>query len=272
MTWFDDIVTSHGWYQLAPFSYDSDTQVLHRVHQIGEDVPFLLSMFAEEDVLRWQTNRDVSSYSAAVHADVERMFCMHWQLDDLYAAIQHQPRYADLIARRWGRLLVAPTVWEDLAKTLFTTNTTWSQTRQMSARLCALGSPYNDKYAFPTPHSIAAMPLDDFSQAIRAGYRASYLHELAQRIVEGLDVEAWRTLDSDRLYKQVRSLKGFGDYAAGTMVRMLGHFDRLAIDTECRASYRRLTGLATFTDNDIRTHYAQYRQYQGLVMWMDMMT
>jgi 3-methyladenine DNA glycosylase/8-oxoguanine DNA glycosylase len=270
MTWFDDIVTSHGWYQLAPFTYDPEAQVLHRVHQIGEDAPFVLSIFAQGDTLAWRTDRDVSAHVATIQADVERMFCWHWRLDDLYAAIQHQPRYASLIARRWGRLLVAPTVWEDLAKTLFTTNTTWAQTRQMSARLCALGSPHQDQHAFPTPQRIAHMPLNEFIEAIRAGYRAAYLHELAQRIVDGLDVEAWRTLDSETLYKHVRSLKGFGDYAAGTMVRMLGHFDRLAIDTECRASYRRLTGLTTFTDNDIRAHYAQYGVYQGLVMWMDM--
>jgi hypothetical protein len=40
---------------------------------------------------------------------------------------------------RAGRLLVSPTVWEDLAKTLLTTNTTWGATVQMCRRLLTLG-------------------------------------------------------------------------------------------------------------------------------------
>ena len=36
-------------------------------------------------------------------------------------------------------MLVSPTVWEDLAKTLLTTNTTWAMTKSMVARLAALG-------------------------------------------------------------------------------------------------------------------------------------
>jgi hypothetical protein len=40
--------------------------------------------------------------------------------------------------------------------------------------------------------------------------------------------ESWRNgdLSSAELYKQLRGIKGFGDYAAGSMMRLLGRFRR----------------------------------------------
>lgn len=268
--WFHQIVTSHGWYQLAPFRYDAAARTLERVHTLPTGRPLLLTLWAEGDALRWQTSDIAVGHEAELEADVDHIMTAHWPLADFQQAMQAFPRYDGLMARGWGRLLVAPTVWEDLAKTLLTTNTTWAQTRQMTARLCALGTPWQDRHAFPTPQQIAALPLETFSEQARLGYRAVSLHRLAQQISAGLDVEAWRTLPSDDLYQAVRGLRGFGDYAAATMLRLLGNFDRLAIDTECRASFRRLTGRTDFTDREIRAHYTQYGAWQGLVMWMDM--
>lgn len=269
--WFHQIITAHGWYQLAPFHYDADTHTLERVHELASGQVGLLTVWAEGAALRWQFSELPDGYDADIQVAVERMMTLDWPLADFQAAMQVFPRYAAWMARGWGRLLVAPTVWEDLAKTLLTTNTTWAQTRQMTARLCSLGTRWQDRHAFPTPLQVAALPLDTFSEVTRLGYRAASLHDLAQRIAQGLDVEAWRTLPSADLYQQVRGLRGFGDYAAATMLRLLGHFDRLAIDTECRAAYRYVVGHSTFTDNDIRQHYAQYGRWQNLVMWMDVM-
>ena len=87
-----------------------------------------------------------------------------------------------------------------------------------------------------------------------------------------LDLDSWQTLDSDALFKAVKSLRGFGDYAAGTVARMLGHFDRIAIDSACHAMFaaRHNNGIKG-SAADIQAHYAQFGQWQGLVMWMDIM-
>ena len=77
-----------------------------------------------------------------------------------------------------------------------------------------------------------------FAEAVRAGYRSAYLHELARKIADGeIDPDAWLALDSDAMFKTVKSLKGFGDYAAGTIARMYGHFDKIAIDTAAHAMF-----------------------------------
>ena len=192
-----------------------------------------------------------------------------------YTAIREHKGYDFIEAERLGRIMVSPTVWEDLAKTLMTTNTTWSQTIAMVGRLCQLGDAYPDGgHAFPTPQQVASISLNDLSHHIRAGYRASYLSELAQGIVSGaVAVESWyeRKIPSDDLYKAVKSLKGFGDYSAGTMLRLLGHFDRLAIDTACRATYKFVTGSQTATDREIRDYYEPFGEWRGLAMWMDVL-
>ena len=82
-------------------------------------------------------------------------------------------------------------------------------------------------------------------------------------------LKGWRQLDSDEFYKAVTDLKGFGDYAAGTMLRLCGHFDKLAIDTVARNAYEQIVGTKPESDTDIREHYECYGDYRGLVLWMD---
>ena len=53
---------------------------------------------------------------------------------------------------------------------------------------------------------------------------------------------------------------------------MLGHFDKLAIDSACRDMFARtLNGGAKADDTAIKAHYARYGKWQGLVMWLDIM-
>jgi hypothetical protein len=82
-------------------------------------------------------------------------------------------------------------------------------------------------------------------------------------------VESWKSLDTESLYKAVRGIKGFGDYAAGSMLRLLGHYDRLAIDSVARDSYKRVTGESEASDKAIIRYYEPYGVWRGLVQWMD---
>lgn len=270
---FASTIGSHGWLSLAPFSYDQESGVLSRIHQVDGGKCVLLRISDGLKIEVEGTKKLNTSHRAQIERDVRMMFSLDWDLRKFYRAIRKHADYAWVEREKAGRMLVTPTVWEDLTKVLMTTNTTWSQTKNMVNRLCALGPEYKSgAHAFPTPHQIARMPVEELSEQIRAGYRSAYLHELAKRIASGeLDTEAWRKLPSMELYKAIKGLRGFGDYAAGTMLRLLGHFDRLAIDTECRASYKRLTGSETATDIEIRTYYDGFGEWRGLVMWMNIM-
>jgi 3-methyladenine DNA glycosylase/8-oxoguanine DNA glycosylase len=175
-----------------------------------------------------------------------------------------------------GRLLISPTVWEDLAKTLLTTNTTWNVTVQMCRRLATLGDHYDGGgNCFPAPQQIASLTLKDLTDQVRAGYRSAYLYELATAIAEGkISVEEWRNteLTTEELYRRISSLKGFGDYASGSMLKLLGRFDRLGIDTSCREVFKvQLNGGKNASDDEIRAYYEPFGDWRGLVMWMDVM-
>lgn len=276
---FEQTVLSHGWYMLAPFTLDRDNMILHTIYQTQSGDVLRLSMRQ----FNAQLQIDVSDRGTLpvpiideISHTVKTMLNTEWDLASFYHAMRNFDGYDWLENERKGRILISPTVWEDLAKVLLTTNTTWAQTIQMSQRLCNLGTPHPtlpDTYAFPTPQMIAKLDFDTLAERLRAGYRTAYLYELAGQITNGgLDVESWRTHDSDALYKQVKSLNGYGDYAAGTMVRMLGHFDKLAIDSACREMYATLHNNGEKGDDKaIKAQYETFGQWKGLVMWMNIM-
>lgn len=270
---FAATIDSHGWLQLPPYRYDESTQTLHRLHRLEDGTLVRLAMTGEPQHIQTRIQAAASltpEQQTAIARDVRRMFALDWHLAEFYAAMREREHYHWIEAERHGRMLVCPTVWEDLVKTLLTTNTTWAQTINMSRRLCALGDALDDEFAFPVARQLVGLPAEDLAAKTGMGYRAAYLLELAHKIVAGsLDVETWYDLPSDELYKAIRSQKGFGEYAAGTMLRLLGHFDRLAIDTVARAAYKRITAGETATDKEIQAYYETFGTWRGMALWID---
>jgi 3-methyladenine DNA glycosylase/8-oxoguanine DNA glycosylase len=272
-------VTSHGWCVLPPFSHDPDNRTLERIQQLagGAIVRLVVAEDSSSLTIAIASSTAVApTHEHEIEQVVRRCLNLDADMSDLYAMLHAFPQYHWIEQVGAGRMLCSPTVWEDLSKTLLTTNTTWNMTKQMVHRLADLGDTSADGLrAFPTPQHIAAMSLQELSDKLRAGYRNAYLHELAVSIADGrLDVEAWRHADlpADEMYKQIKALKGFGPYAAGSMLKLLGYFDRLATDTECRAVFKtRYNNGTAGTDREIAAYYQPFGTWQGLVQWMDVM-
>ena len=92
-------------------------------------------------------------------------------------------------------MLRSPTVFEDLVKTICTTNCAWSATvRMVSALVGELGTPADgapERRSFPAPAAMAATDDAFYRDVARAGYRGPYLRTLATDVAEGrLDLEA----------------------------------------------------------------------------------
>ncbi len=274
---FCQTVESHGWRMLAPYSWDADSATLSYVYQTATGEVQRLQLRETEAGIALSLP-DRPSLSPALRSEltaaVTRMLNLDWDLRPFYQAMRAYEGYAWLEADGHGRILICPSIWEDLAKVLLTTNINWSQTVSLCQRLCQLGTAHASLagcHAFPQPAQIASLDFDTLARKLRAGYRSAYLHELARKIDSGaLDLDAWLELDSDAFYQAVKSLKGFGDYAAGSIARMYGYFDKIAIDSACRSMYAdRHNGGARSSDDDIEAHYARYGRWRGLVMWMD---
>lgn len=276
---FERTVFSHGWRMLAPFTWDAAGGALHYVYESEAGAVLRLRMLAAAEGVAVDSPDcalENDGLRAEVACAVKRMLNIDWDLSAFYAGMAAHEGYHWLESERRGRILNAPSLWEDLAKVLLTTNCSWAQTVNMCRQLCQLGAPHpavEDCRAFPRAERIAAMRFDDFAERVRAGYRSDYLHELAREIADGaVDLAAWLALEGEEFFRAVKSLKGFGDYAAGTLARMVGHFDKIAIDTACHAMFAELhNGGAKGSVNDIKRHYERFGRWRGLVMWMDIM-
>ncbi len=285
---FRSTLRSHGWIELAPFRHAEDYARLWRTELLPDGRVVRLAFAAEpagdaiscgekvhvyiDEVLNDAPGGADAALSPPLRAHlrrmVRRMLNIDLDLEPFYALLADEPRYRWVFAHRAGRLLRAPTVWEDLAKTLLTTNTTWAMTRKMAQRLNELGA----SGAFPSPETVANLSFSTLSGHLRAGYRNAYLHELACRIAEEkIDAEGWACteMSSADLFAEIRSLSGFGPYAAGSVMKLLGRFDYLALDSSARSMFSRKFGGGA--DADIRRHYASYGSWKGLAIWMDIM-
>ncbi|WP_020468712.1 DNA-3-methyladenine glycosylase family protein [Zavarzinella formosa] len=276
---FAATVFGHGWHQLPPFRYLPEQKALERTHQFNDGGLARLVIHEGEpaDTLTVEienSGRLTRQRQTEVEQSVRNALNLGLDLQPFYQTVRRNPKYRWVEKMGAGRLLVSPTVWEDLAKTLLTTNTTWVVTVQMCKRLATLGEAFGDGlHSFPTPERIAEMPVNEFHEHVRAGYRSVWLHELATAIVAGkTDPESWRTptVSSSDLFRQIKTLKGFGDYAAGSMCRLLGRFDRLGLDSVCRANFReQFNGGLPAKDSEIAAWYESFGEWCGLALWMD---
>ncbi len=274
---FKRTAISHGWYELPPFALDAQTWTLSRVISLADDKAITVSVTGNRSGLTIKLPRKLSQRAAQkVERDVRHIF----RLDDDMAAfykLAAQDQDFDWIPKEGaGRLLRAPTVFEDLVKTICTTNCSWSLTRKMVDGLVnALGVAAADgRRAFPTPAVMAAEPVSFYSDTVRAGYRAPYLKELAERVAAGeLNVESWLASErsTDDLKRAMKGVKGVGDYAAENVLKLVGRYEGLALDSWLRAQFatRHNKGRAA-DDKKIARFYTRFGQWRGLAMWCDM--
>jgi 3-methyladenine DNA glycosylase/8-oxoguanine DNA glycosylase len=180
-----------------------------------------------------------------------------------------------------GRMVRSPTVFEDVVKTICTTNCAWSATERMVRALVthlgepAPGAPSSGPYgrAFPAPKAMAEAGDVFYRDVVRAGYRGRYLQELAASVAGGtveLEELAHATPDSlpdDEVYARLLALPGIGPYAAAQIMMLLGRYSRLILDSWTRPKYARLRGRRA-SDATIARRFRRYGRYAGLAFWL----
>jgi N-glycosylase/DNA lyase len=197
-------------------------------------------------------------------------------LAPLYAVAAADPDLAWIVAGA-GRMFRSPTVFEDVVKTICTTNCTWSATERMVGALVAkLGeeSAGGFGHAFPTPVAMASAPEAFYRDVVRAGYRGAYLRTLAAEVAAGtLELEELRSagpgeLSDEEVAAQLLALPGVGPYAAAHVMMLLGRHSRLILDSWTRPKYARLNGGRKLSDRQIERRFRRYGPYAGLAFWL----
>ena len=273
---FRHTVYSHGWSDLAPFDLDSDRWRLRYVFtDIGSSKPVSAVISERASGL----NIEVSSKrfdEQKLIGQVRHILRLDDPLEDFYDLTDREDRLKWISNLKAGRLIRSPTVFEDLIKTLCTTNCSWALTKNMVRNLVEnLGEPATGGgRSFPTPKALASVSEKFYRDEIRAGYRSPYFVEIAEAIAGGkIDPESWLTTDmpSEDLKKEIKSLKGFGDYAADNLLKLLGRYNGLALDSWLRSQfYKKHNREKVCADKKIERHYTKFGSWKGLAIWCDM--
>ena len=211
---FTSVIDSHGWCQLAPFSYEEETNTLSYVLQLKNARVVELKFKDAADGVLIETEKLDRVERREVTEKVSWMFGLDMDFSHFYAASRLEPKLARAKKRALGRVLRSPTLFEDVTKTILTTNTLWAATKNMTRKLVdEFGSALSvveasSAKAFPTPEAIAASSPGFLKEKIRVGYRASALHDLAVRVASGkLDLEALKRSDLPTLELRKELLK-----------------------------------------------------------------
>lgn len=274
---FRRTVLSHGWCALLPFELDRSKWILTRVLDLGRARPVTVTVASGKRGLKVVTSRELPEAAIAkVARDVRHMMRLDDDLREFYAAMTAETEFAWITTQGAGRLLRSPTVYEDLVKMICTTNCSWALTEKMvTALVSELGRSSDDgRKSFPDARTMAEGPVAFYRDKIRAGYRAPYLQELAQRVSSGeLDVESWlaSTAPLPDLIKQMKSVKGVGNYAAENLLKLIGRYDGLALDSWTRAQFATMRNRGRVaSDKKIFRFYARFDSWRGLALWCDL--
>ena len=217
----------------------------------------------------------------ALVSSVRHVLRLDEDLSEFYARASQDPGLAWVTAGA-GRMIRSPTVFEDVVKTICTTNCAWSATERMVGAIVehlgerAPGAPNRGwrGRAFPSPAKMAEAGETFYRDVARAGYRSRYLLVVARAAAEGsVDLEALERsppgeLPDDELADRLLALPGVGPYAASHIMLLLGRYSRLVFDSWTRPKYARLTGRLSAKDSTIERRFRRYGRYAGLAFWL----
>ncbi|HTP00850.1 MAG TPA: hypothetical protein VMJ64_05700 [Anaerolineales bacterium] len=276
---FHSVVHSHGWVQLAPFRYDDNSRMLSYADRLANGrVAEYRICAASKGVSVEVAGRLGKAEQAEVAGKVTWMLALDQDFSAFYKAARLEPKLRDAKRLARGRVLRSPTFFEDILKTILTTNTLWAATKRMNLNLIAafgealpVSRGSDERKAFPTPTAIAAASPDVLRGTVRVGYRAPSIHELAARVASGdLDAESFKdsTLPTLDLRKELLKIRGIGPYAAANLLMILGRSDFIPVDTYAlkMVSHEWYEGRA-ITAKEVEAAFEDWGEHKGLAFW-----
>jgi N-glycosylase/DNA lyase len=276
-------MVSHGFHDLAPAQIDEQERSLTLTLRVPRGRPRRVTIRPGR---RGTARVDVTgpapsaTATASLARDVARVLHLDQDLAGFYEIAADDPALAWATAGA-GRMLRSPTVWEDVVKTLCTTNCSWGLTVTMvNALVTNLGeAPVGARdplaNAFPTPSVMAAQDERFYRGVVRSGYRAPRFIELATLEATGaLDLETLGSATRDEIpdeevERQLLALPGIGPYGAAHIMMTLGRNSKLILDSWTRPKYRKSSGARRQpTDAQIIKRFRRYGPEAGLAFWL----
>ncbi len=281
---FEYTAYSHGWVVLSPNVWDPERRELRRAERLASGKVVSLLIHGPGSVEKPEIRIEVShsgklsaGQEQEIVAAVAHMFRVDENFTEFYKLCKKQGRRWKNLSRGLGRLLRSPGLFEDVVKTICTTNIQWGGTKRMvTALVDAFGTAQDGNPAFktfPTPHAIAEVPPERFGKMVNLGYRSDYVHLLARRVSSGeLDLNAFSdpAIPTPELKKKLLAIKGVGNYAAATLLMLLGRYDELPVDSVFRQFVsRKYFNGERISDPEAQTIYSAWGKWKYLAYWFD---
>lgn len=276
---FKNTIYSHGWSELLPFEIDEDNWQLSYVftdESFKTPVSTTISATKKQIKISFVENNVRKTDKEKIKSKVRHILRLDEDFTEFYKFTSNDKNFKWLAKNNVCRLMRSPTVFEDLVKTICTTNCSWGLTKNMVTNLVEkLGEESSTgKKAFPTAEAMAKMDEKFYRDEIRAGYRSPYFVELAESIAsEKVNPEEWLNTDmpTTQLKKEMKKIKGVGDYAAENLLKLVGRYDGLALDSFLRSEfYKKHNNGKPCSDKKIKNFYKKFGKFQGLAIWFDM--
>jgi len=267
---------SHGWLRLAPFAADEHGARLSRVERLhSRRVVELVIQEANGGVTVDVSNKPSQTELDEVADKVTWMLGLDQDLSAFYAVARSEPKLAQVEDLAQGRVLRSPSVFEDVVKTILTTNTSWAGTiRMVEALVSQFGDPLPEdpsRRSFPTSDQLAALDDQTLRSVARLGYRAPYVLELARGVASGdLDLESLQTTGDPT--EQVRAgllgINGVGAYSAANLLIMLGRYGYIPVDSWARklVAHEWHAG-EPVGDAEVEAAFDHWGKWKGLAYW-----
>ncbi len=269
------VVRSHGWIQRAPFGETAEHGLIY-ILRLGTGRVIRFEVRTDQAGLHVDTSDQLTApEQTELTKTITWMLGLDLDFTEFYALVQREPKLAKMVDRHAGRVLRSATLFEDVVRTMLTTNTLWKHTLRMCRELtCRYGEPLpadQELHAFPTPDRLAQVDEPTLREECRMGYRAPYVYELVQRVAHGdLDLEALKhsALPTPELRKELMTIKGVGGYAAANLLMLLGRYDYVPVDTwALKVVSNEFFGGEKVTPKQVLSTFEKWGKWQGLAYW-----
>lgn len=282
---FNMVMTSHGWVDLAPNRWISEKSLFERVEVLSNGKVLLLQIHQEIDghsdriIINVNHTAKLSQLDQAeIFKKVKHILRLEEDFSLLYKMAARFGGKFENMPPGFGPMFRSATVFEDIVKTICTTNIQWSGTRRMVGEIIdAYGTPFTAKSVlkcFPSATDIASDSFENFKKSAKLGYRASYIYELAVQVAcAKINLETFLEAHwpAQTLKNMLLEIKGIGPYGAATMLSLLGHYDELPIDTVFRDFISRKYHNGTKkSDKKAAQIYKKWGKWKTLAYWYDL--
>jgi 3-methyladenine DNA glycosylase/8-oxoguanine DNA glycosylase len=271
------VIFSHGWHQMEPFRVEADGKLFSTVTRISNGKVIELVIREAPGGVDVEIADPVTEEEQSEIAQIVTwMLGLDQDFSNFYALAREEPKLRSAALQAKGRILRSPNLFDDILKTILTTNTLWAATKRMNKNLIdQFGErlPADPaRHAFPTPDRLAETDEATLRSATRLGYRAPYVLSLARRVASGeREIESLKGCDlpTPELRKRLLEIKGVGPYAAANLLMLLGRYDAIPVDSwAMKMVSNEWHNGAPVGRAEVDAAFSRWGDWKGLAYWL----